>query len=276
MALSVLSDPRPRVRVCPRWHCSGCARGAAEGGKGVTVVGCRCREGLAGGGPLLPHGSPQDTHTCTHAAGAPVLTFSFLALPLPPLLPLTPLSLCLMKSIQASLGSMPCVPSAGGSWNTASRQAGLPPAVGAAPALSRQDTFRDVPVRRTGLPHPRGLVLVNTGVLKASAAPSPSFPPSRRREGDQAALQPGLRGEEGLGRGWGAGGVEHRAGENPGLAGPPLPASLHRSSLGARQLKSAREEATVPPGPPVRPPLEWTWVTAADSTRTGRLGGPAA
>lgn len=130
-----------------------------------------------------------------------MLTFSFLALPLPPLLPLTPLSLCLMKSIQASLGSMPCVPSAGGSWNTASRQAGLPPAVGAAPAPSRQDTFQDVPVRRTGLPHPRGLVLVNTGVLKASAAPSPSFPPSRHREGDQAALQPGLRGEEGLGRG---------------------------------------------------------------------------
>lgn len=50
----------------------------------------------------------EATHTLmrTRAAGAPLLTFSFLALPLPPLLPLTPLSLCLTKSIHVSRGSM--------------------------------------------------------------------------------------------------------------------------------------------------------------------------
>ena len=59
-------------------------------------------------------------HTHTHTGWAPVLTFSFLALPLLPLLLLTPLSLCLTKSIQVSRGSMrPWARSTGGSWNTA-------------------------------------------------------------------------------------------------------------------------------------------------------------
>ena len=75
--------------------------GSAQGGAG---------ERLVGGG----------AHTRAHTAWAPVLTFSVLALPLPPLLLLMPLSLCLTKSIQASRGSLrPCARSTGGSWNTA-------------------------------------------------------------------------------------------------------------------------------------------------------------
>lgn len=78
--------------------------------------------------PLAP--LPWDTHTHTHTlAAAFLLTFSFLALPLLTLLLLTPLSLCLTKSIQASWGSMLRARSVLGSWNTGGPQAGSPPLV---------------------------------------------------------------------------------------------------------------------------------------------------
>lgn len=131
----------------------------------------------APGGPQVeaPRLSPE-THTHT-LLGALVLTFSFLALPLPPLLPLTPLSLCLMKSIQASLGSKLRVPSVAGSWNTAGPRVGSPPPLGA----RHEDGALQAVGAQDG---PRALVLVHGGALQAGTAPRParaSLPPGTRR-----------------------------------------------------------------------------------------------
>lgn len=149
----------PRVRVCACWKSSGCPVGACKGcGADAGALGVR-------GKARRWRRSLSHAHTYRHTQpGAPGLTLSFLALPLPPLLPLTPLSLCRTKSIQASRGSMPCARSAAGSWNTATiGLAGFPRG---APAVQEVTAW-------TRLWPPRTPVTVHRGALPESTAPNP-------------------------------------------------------------------------------------------------------